>query len=950
MKKLFKLLFLLLFSFSSYMLTAQANIKDKHAFEQLTERGEIYFRFTVSESTNLSFLTKIISIDNIKNAGERKVYAYANRSEFESFLEQNITYELLDHPGSLIKNHKMLNDLSLKSTSNWDFYPSYESYIQMMYQFQTDYPGICEIINIGQSTNGRDLLYAKLSDNVSTPEAEPRFNYTSSMHGDETTGYVLMLRLIDYLLSNYGTDAEATMLIDSMEIWINPLANPDGTFAGGNNTVSGAIRYNANYVDLNRNYPNFEQGANPDGNAWQAETIHMMDLADSIHFVMGGNFHGGAEVLNYPWDTKPELHPDDNWWVYTSNLYVDTVHANSTGGYLTDLNNGITNGFAWYVAYGSRQDYMNFYKHSREITFEISSTKNPAASSLPGFWNANHRALINYLKEVNYGIRGIVTDSLTGIPIKSNIFISGHDADNTDVNTELPFGDYYRLIYAGTYAVTYSSPGYQSKTINITVANGAATIQDVQLAQVAPLVSFTAEQTSSCTGIINFIDETNTSIGSSYLWSFGDGTTSTETNPVHEYTSNGTFTVSLTVSNSIGSDVASVSSFITINRPDAPQATPASLCGSGIANLSATGTDSIYWYDTSAAINPIHIGNTYTTPSLSANTSYYVQNVIAPAEQSAAKADNTGGGTYYMNNSSHYLVFDCYTPVTLKSVKVYSNYTGDRTILLRDNQGNILEQATVNIGTGEITVPLNFNIPAGTDFELVGPPAPGLYRNNDGLTYPYVLSGILSVKESSASTNPTGYYYFFYDWKVQEEMCTSALLEVPVFVAQGQPIAGFSSSTNNDTAWFANSSVDGASYLWNFGDGTTSTEMNPEHIYQSTGTYSVSLEVTNACGTDNLSEQINIIVTSINEAGIEKHFSVFPNPVSDVLNIEMNQSQTDDYKLIIYNSLGQLSFSQNILPATKHKIDIDVSAWAKGLYIINIIGTEFTDSQKIIIK
>ena len=66
--------------------------------------------------------------------------------------------------------------------------------------------------------------------------------YTSSMHGGETAGYVLMLRLIDTLLSGYGITPKITNIVKNVEIWINPLANPDGTYWGGNNTVNQAKR------------------------------------------------------------------------------------------------------------------------------------------------------------------------------------------------------------------------------------------------------------------------------------------------------------------------------------------------------------------------------------------------------------------------------------------------------------------------------------------------------------------------------------------------------------------------------------------------------------------------------------------------------------------------------------------------------------------------------------
>ena len=116
----------------------------------------------------------------------------------------------------------------------------------MMYQFQTDYPELCQVVSIGQSVEGRELLFARISDNVGQDEGEAQFMYTGTIHGDETTGYILLLRLIDYLLTNYGTDPRITNMVNNLDIWINPAANPDGTYAGGNNTVYGATSENAN--------------------------------------------------------------------------------------------------------------------------------------------------------------------------------------------------------------------------------------------------------------------------------------------------------------------------------------------------------------------------------------------------------------------------------------------------------------------------------------------------------------------------------------------------------------------------------------------------------------------------------------------------------------------------------------------------------------------------------
>ncbi len=250
---------------------------------------EVYFKFHFETKAELNNLSKMISIDNVKGD---TAFAYANEEQYNNFIKSGYEIKILTAPGKLIVP-EMSDDV--QKITDWNVYPTYDAYVAMMNQFAADYPDICQLIDAGNTVQGRKILFVKISDNVNVREAEPQFMFSSSMHGDETTGYVLMLRLIDTLLTSYGTDTRLTNLINSDEIWINPLANPDGTYHGGNGTVYGATRYNANGVDINRNFPDPADGPHPDGNAWQPETIDMKTLAENNNFVLSANFHGGTE-------------------------------------------------------------------------------------------------------------------------------------------------------------------------------------------------------------------------------------------------------------------------------------------------------------------------------------------------------------------------------------------------------------------------------------------------------------------------------------------------------------------------------------------------------------------------------------------------------------------------------------------------------------------------------
>lgn len=434
------------------------------------ERGEIHFSFKYNNINQLNDLSNIISIDHKTNS--ELAFAYANKKEYTAFLKFEIEHTIIPK-----KTVAPLNG----SKNNWDYYPTYEAYVDMMIAFADSFPNICKIHHLGTLNSSREILAVQISNNVGQKENKPSFLYTSSMHGDELAGYILSLRLIDYILNGYGNNTRLTHLVNNIDIWINPLANPDGAYYGGNQDVWSATRYNANWVDLNRNYPDPEDGPHPDGNAYQDETNIFLGLADTVNFTIAANMHGGAEVANYPWDTWSNITADEDWWKHVSHEYADSCQANSSSGYFNYLNNGITNGWDWYEVDGGRQDYMNYFKHCREFTLELSDDKTPNPNDLPMLWEANYPSLLNYMEQALYGIRGIVTDSITGNPLKAKIEISGHDVDSSHIYSNLPIGNYHRYIYQGNYNFTFSKAGYHSKTINATILNNDIIIEDVQL-------------------------------------------------------------------------------------------------------------------------------------------------------------------------------------------------------------------------------------------------------------------------------------------------------------------------------------------------------------------------------------------------------------------------------------------------------------------------------------
>ena len=522
--------------------------KSQQELNQLMQqRNEYYFTFALNGNDDLNAIAHTISVDHVNG---NVVTAYANNQDFVKFLK--LGYEVtLQTPPSLVEKVAMW-DGSNRAEYDWDSYPTYSAYENMMFQFATDHPDKCEIITLGTLPSGRKIMVAHL--NNGSGEGKPKFLYSSTIHGDETTGWIMMLRLIDYLLEN-PNEPEVQTVMNNIDLYIAPDTNPDGTYHGGNNTVNGATRENANGVDMNRNYADPHGSAHPDGNPYATETEWFMQFAEENAFVLGANFHGGAEVMNYPWHNTYTLHADDAWWQLVSHEYADECHKVNPN-YMTEYNNGITNGAQWYMIGGGRQDYMNGYAQCREETIECSNTKLPNGNQLPNFWNYNKAALFLYMNQCIYGIHGVVTDSLTGEPLEATITISGHDDQYSTVESHLPVGDFHRPIKGGDWTVIVSKDGYCPKIFDVTVGDYETVNLDVQLVPGScMLADFNASATTvALGGSVNFTDNSFGEIVS-WSWTFEGGTpsTSTQQNPSNiTYNEAGDYSVSLTISDAQG--------------------------------------------------------------------------------------------------------------------------------------------------------------------------------------------------------------------------------------------------------------------------------------------------------------------------------------------------------------------------------------------------------------
>ena len=185
------------------------------------------------------------------------------------------------------------------------------------------------------------------------------------------------------------------------------------------------------------------------------------------------------------------------------------------------------------------------------------------------------------------------------------------------------------------------------------------------------------------------------------------------------------------------------------------------------------------WYDEQVGGTLLAQGNTFQTPPLDANKTYFVEshNLLPGDLQDGGKPDATGNGG--LPSQGAYSYFDVWEKFTLLSVRVYVPNTtsaGVRTIQLVDGLGNVLNELALDLAQGEQVIDLNFEVPVGNGFSLRCPEN-NLFRNNGGVSYPYPIG---NVGELTTSFFGDSYYYYFYDWKIQLESFDCVSDRIPV--------------------------------------------------------------------------------------------------------------------------------------------------------------------------
>ena len=313
--------------------------------------------------------------------------------------------------------------------------------VEAMEELADAHPDAAELFDLGTSVEGRPIVGLRLT-RASSPRA--RLRVLGAHHGDETSSAEVSLASATRLLE----DPSLAHILDEAEAWFVPHVNPDG--------LAALRRYNANSVDLNRNYgfewssSSFRPGPAPFS---EPETQAIRALSAWVDFGLGLSVHSGAVNLGWVWNFTTDLTPDEELLSDIADVYAEDC---TTEGFWT------TNGADWYTTNGDTTDWSYGRYGTLDYTLEVSVDKHPDELSMARVLD-EHTDAIPALMDWPWWVSGWVSDASTGLPVQATVTL----VDDGQSVVSGPDGHFSRPVGEAVWSVSVSALGYEPVLLDI---------------------------------------------------------------------------------------------------------------------------------------------------------------------------------------------------------------------------------------------------------------------------------------------------------------------------------------------------------------------------------------------------------------------------------------------------------------------------------------------------
>ncbi len=163
---------------------------------------------------------------------------------------------------------------------------------------------------------------------------------------------------------------------------------------------------------------------------------------------------------------------------------------------------------------------------------------------------------------------------------------------------------------------------------------------------------------------------------------------------------------------------------------------------------------------------------------------------------------------------------------------------------------------------------------------------------------------------------------------------------------QTDPLAFFSVIQSGGTASFSDASLGAESWFWDFGDGNTSSEQNPVHVYAASGNYQVVLVVSNACGTDTLEQGLAVFVSGLQDPSLAGQWIIYPVPSKGWVHLDLGQLQPSSGAYVgVFEPTGRLMH----LHPLSDGLNLNLGHLAAGSYILRLDLGDGRNASRILL-
>ena len=675
----------------------------------------------------------------------------------------------------------------------------------------------------------------------------------------------------------------------------------------------------------------------------------------------GTNTNCGATVCNLGGD-----------WTNLSNGSEDDIDWRTNGGGTASNGTGPSSGF------GNSGKYL-YLESSGNCNFQDAVLYSPcidlSGAIAPELDFAYHM----------YGatMGDLLVEIFDGTSWTTLLSVSGDQGNSwKTVNTDLSAftGDTVLLRFTGT-----TGDDYQSDVAidNIAIEDKIGT----------PIADFTASTSTPCLNAPMTLLDQSAKSPTSWNWtitpntfSFVNSTSASSQNPQVSFSALGSYTVVLIATNTYGSDTITKTNEIVVSAlpslpivqtfttnslgdftvrnadngttwtrgdVDGPTGAKTGVMYMGYFNYNTVGT-------TDGLLSPKFDISGYTNPTLMFDvsyapysTSYFDQLAVVVSDDCGSTFDTlylkagadlstagTSTSTFVPNDPSDWRT-DTVSLANLSSNNVQFEFVGIcgyGNNLYLDNIRVIDLAGTPSTATLSLPAlicedePFNFSLNS-TDTTLAG----NFSLNRQGSSIVNTFMGMGA--HTSTLTSATDYYLEYVYYNENTFVADSALLipgpklrpQFTLGLAGGLTYNFQDNSTPTPTAWF-----------WDFGDGNSSNQQNPQHTYAANGSYTVKLIVTTDCGVDST-------ITTFNNIGLDEEGTMpmvfYPNPTNDILSIATG-GDFGEASIEIYSMVGTL-LQRSTYAALSETVRLDLSSLPAGMYTVKVHTSTGTVSQNV---